>query len=100
MTYTLEMGYTVKEFENVLNGAFSDKGSGLGCIKIAENIWQARINSIESSIQISICQKAPRHLGSLDIPILRVSVDFSAISSVQKRFFLDRFMRYFHKGGG
>jgi hypothetical protein len=100
MIYTLEMGYTVKEFENVLNGAFSDKGSGLGCIKIAENTWQARINSVESSIQISIDQKAPRHLGSLEIPILRVSFDFSAISSVQEAFFLDRFMRYFHKGGG
>jgi len=100
VTYTLEIGYTVKEFENVLNGAFSDKGSGLSCIKTAENIWQVRINSVACCLQISLCQKPPRQLGSLDIPILLVSFDFSAASSVQKTFFLDRFMRYFHKGGG
>jgi len=96
----LEMGYSAKEFDKVLNGAFSSVDSGIICTEIAENTWQIKINSAETSLKISVCQNPPRQLGSLEIPVLLVSINFREISSAQKRIFLDRFSRYFHKGGG
>jgi len=97
---TLEMGYTTIEFDKVLNGAFSSVGSGLACIEVAKNTWQIEIASIEADLQITIRQNPLRRLGSLEIPVLLVNIDFSKISSSQKKKFLDRFRRYFHKGGG
>ncbi|RUM93049.1 MAG: hypothetical protein DSZ28_08970 [Thiothrix sp.] len=97
---TLEMGYTSKEFDKVLNGAFSDVGSDLVCTKTAENSWQIKIYSAEAGLQISTRQNPPRQLGSLEIPVLLVNIDFVAIPSAQKKIFLNRFSRYFHKGGG
>jgi len=97
---TLEMGYTTIEFDKVLNGAFSGVGSGLTCIETAENTWQIEIDSIEAHLQISICQHSPRRLGSLEIPVLLVNIDFEEVPSSQKKNFVDRFRRYFHKGGG
>jgi len=94
------MGYTTKEFDKVLNGAFSGIGSGLACIKTAENTWQVKIDSSEESLRIIIRQNTPRQLGSLEIPVLVVDIDLAEISSEQKKIFLDRFRRYFHKGGG
>ena len=97
---SLEMGYTAKEFDKVLNGAFSSVGSDHVCTKIYENTWQIEIISAGASLQISVHQNPPRLLGSLEIPVLLVSIDFVGISSPQKQKFLDRFRRYFHKGGG
>ena len=97
---TLEMGYTSKEFDKVLNGAFSGVDSDLVCTKTAENSWQIKIYSAEVSLQISTRQNPPRQLGSLAIPVLLVIIDFVEISDIQKKLFLDRFRRYFHKGGG
>ncbi len=94
------MGYTAKEFDKVLNGAFSGVGSDLVCTKTAENSWQIKIYSAEVSLQISTRQNPPRELGSLAIPVLLVMFDFIELSNKQKKLFLDRFRRYFHKGGG
>ena len=97
---TLEMGYTAKEFDKVLNGVFSSIGSDYICTKISENNWQIEIIPAEASLQINVHQNPPRLLGSLEIPVLLVNIDFVEVSSTQKQKFLDRFRRYFHKGGG
>jgi len=94
------MGYTTKEFDRVLNGAFSSVDSNHVCTKIAENTWQIKVISVGASLQISVHQNPPRLLGSLEIPVLLVNIDFVEISRIQKQIFLDRFSRYFHKGGG
>ena len=94
------MGYTTREFDKVLNGAFSGVDSGLVCSKTAENTWQLNIDSSEERLQIIVRQNLPRQLGSLEIPVLLVDINMAEISSEQKKRFLDRFRRYFHKGGG
>lgn len=94
------MGYTVEEFSHVLNGGFSKPGSGLICTAIDRNNWQIEMASAESILRLNI-QPAPlRRLGSLEIPVLRVTFEFSGFSSQQKQALIDRFNRYFHKGGG
>ena len=94
------MGYTEGEFIRVLDGGFSGAASGLVCTGIAKNVWRIDLTAAEASLQLNIRQNPPRQLGSLEIPVLLVSFGFIGFSALQKKSFLGRFNRYFHKGGG
>jgi hypothetical protein len=94
------MGYTAEEFSQVLNGGFTNPESGLICTMITRNDWQIKISSTESILHINIQPASPRLLGSLEIPVLLVTFKFTGFTTPQNKSLMDRFNRYFHKGGG
>lgn len=97
---TREMGYTLKEFSQVLNAGFSDRASGLVCTATDRHSWEIQLVATEARLHLTIQQKPLRQLGSLEIPVLHVVFEFSGFTSEQKTALMDRFNRYFHKGGG
>ena len=97
---TQEMGYTVEEFSHILNAGFSDNKSGLVCTAAGIHNWDIQLTASEATLRLTIEKKPLRRLGSLEIPVLQVSFEFSGFSNPQKKVLMDRFNRYFHKGGG
>ena len=100
MAITYEMGYTLKEFESVLTGGFSKEGSGFTSEKLSDNRWHIRIPAIDSDVTVSGSPQPPRVLGAFSLPVLQVSFQFIPDTDEIRQTFLDRFHRYFHKGGG
>ncbi len=98
--FQYDMGYTAAEFSRVLNGSFTDKNSDLNCKLIKPNSWIISLINSSMSVNIDIINKPDRVLGAITLPVLLVSFKVNSATSVQSKFFFDKFFKYFHKGGG
>ncbi len=96
----LEMGYTLKEFETVLQGGFSQAGSGFVLEPAGSSRWQISIPTHSTRITLTATPAPPRILGAFSLPVLHVSFVFEPPAPETRQRFFERFNRYFHKGGG
>ncbi|MEE9445522.1 MAG: hypothetical protein V3V19_07645 [Cocleimonas sp.] len=98
-----EMGYTIDEFDKTLHGQFITKQSAYTCSAINAKQWEVNFNdkTLQSAkIIIEIAPLPPRIIAMLRLPVLNVSFDFMGLDNEQQSQFLNRFFKYFHKGGG
>jgi len=97
----LEMGYTISEFSNTLQGQFIQNTS-FSLKQINTTEWIVSIANISktSSVKIKIAQAEPRKIAMLTLPVLDTRFAFENTSQIQQSDFMKIFFRYFHKGGG
>lgn len=89
-----DMGYTAVEFAGVLHSAFAE----WNLASESANRWRIGAPGVE--VLVAISTEAPRRLGALVLPVLRVSIEFLESDAAGRKRFLTRFERCFHKGGG
>ena len=94
------MGYAPREFARTLSGGFTAAGSGFVVSESGAERWIVSIPEHALSVTVRINAAAPRRLGAFALPVLDVHLTFSPDNEKNRRIFLDRFWRYFHKGGG
>ena len=90
-----EMGYSVDEFTRVLPLAMRDF-----VINELSDGWRVSDAELKLIATIRIAPLPERRMGSLSLPVLRVTLDLGASGGVQAAAFLRRFDRGFHRGGG
>jgi len=90
-----EMGYSRAEFERVLPAAMRD-----WLVTGGPDVW--RISTLDGGgiAIIQIEAMAERKIGSLQLPVLAVTIELIAASSDLADEFVRRFERGFHRGGG
>ena len=92
-TVTLEMGLTPKMFADTLPAAtqpYQIQSSPLHYVLHLEQL----------TAEIQLTPLADRVIASLSLPVTRVDIAFTGHTEEQVTAFMDRFMRYFHRGGG
>jgi len=94
------MGYTEREFEQVLKGGFSDARSDYRCADQDRLTWLVEHRHDPIQISIRIHQGKPRQLGILQLPVLHVTFAIGNGTASSQSAFFDKFFKYFHKGGG
>lgn len=90
-----EMGYSLDEFNRVLPAAMRDwEVSG------SAHSWQ--VNDVDGAhiAELRLRPQAARSIGSLQLPVLLVTIDLRSASGERRAEFLRRFERGFHRGGG
>ena len=95
-----EMGYTVAEFYKTLHGQFLTKQSLYSCKDLGTAHWDLSLDTDTKKVTINVTQASPRRIAMLSLPILKVSFKFYEFSHLEQEQFLQRFFKYFHKGGG
>ncbi|MFT5506714.1 MAG: hypothetical protein ACI8XC_004442 [Gammaproteobacteria bacterium] len=95
-----EMGYAADEFGNVLKGAFTGDRTELFHSESARHRWTVSKTGSDFQVAISVIEKPPRKLGLFNLPVLQVCFDFGVSAIEDKDSFMERFHKYFHKGGG
>ena len=94
------MGYVPREFARTLSGGFAAAGSGFDVSECGAECWVVSVPEHALAVTVEIRAGAPRRLGAFALPVLDVHLRFSPDDEATQRIFLDRFWRYFHKGGG
>ena len=94
------MGYAPREFARTLSGGFVAAGSGFDLSECGAGCWVVSVPEHALSVTVRISAAAPRRFGAFALPVLDVQLTFSPDNEKNRRIFLDRFWRYFHKGGG
>ena len=92
---TLEMGYSVAEFERVLPLAMRDW-------PVSGELPRWQISDTNGSMLavIELNPQPERMIGMLRIPVLMVTIRFDSLSAQVRNEFMQRFERGFHRGGG
>ena len=90
-----EMGYTAREFAQVLPRAMRDWEVSGG-----PEAWQVASAGGLPLAGIHIEAQADRRIGALVLPVLLVTLDLNGTADEQAAEFLRRFDRGFHRGGG
>ena len=98
--FSYEMGYTQPEFEQVLNGGFTDASSPYRCTSENVGHWLIEHRSQPFKVIVELSPKDERKLGAFSLPVLGVRFNVVQSSEEQSNAFFDRFFKYFHKGGG
>ena len=88
------MGYSVEEFERVLPAAMRDWAVSGG-----RDGWRIATAGGEAVAAISIRPLPMRRMGSLQLPVLAVTIEPAAADALAAEF-MRRFERGFHRGGG
>ncbi len=99
MTQEYEMGYTAREFEQVLHGQFITTDSSYHCCDRSASEWEIDYAN-GGAVTITIEPQPPRELGMFSLPVLRVLFHFTDTDETAQKSFMARFFKYFHKGGG
>jgi len=94
------MGYSLEEFSRTLNGGFAAPQSGFFVTNHHAGRWTVTIPAHQLAVEITATPAAYRQLGAMMLPVLEVILRFTPDDENGRRHFLDRFWRYFHKGGG
>lgn len=94
------MGYGAAEFAKVLAGGFSASDSGIQLEPEDDGRWQVLLTGSGNTVTISTVPQPPRQLGAISLPVLEVCFDFGQCDQEERDTFIERFNRYFHKGGG
>lgn len=96
-----QMGYTEPEFERTLKGRFTGESSAYNCTDIGELQWQITQSDEPSfDVVINIQQGPDRKIAMLTLPVLHVTFTAKNTAKPLLDAFLDRFFKYFQKGGG
>jgi hypothetical protein len=96
----IEMGYTINEFSNVLNGNFTSASSPYNCKPLSSTSWLVSHQTNDFKSEVDIQQMPDRKIGLLGLPVLRVSFKLISGNPQDEQQFFEKFFRYFHKGGG
>ena len=88
-----EMGCTRAEFERWLPGATDHAPARLEDGELALSVQGGQVC-------ISLCEKAPRRIALLSLPVLAVRFRFIGLSEAARDAFLARFDDYTRRGGG
>lgn len=88
-----DMGLTIPDFLRTLSAAVSPS-----TYRIEGDLVE--IHHPRGTVSIRLQPQPERHLASLSLPVTRVSFDFGELDNAQRCRFMDRFERYFHRGGG
>lgn len=91
--FTLEMGYTREEFIR----SFSSLADGQPYQSSQDRI---HLNEAKRQLLIKLGEDQNRQIASLIIPKIQVTFLFSGYSKEEKSYFMKKFRRYYHKGGG
>ena len=90
------MGFSREEFVRVLPKALAgyriESGGG--------NRWCISDPDRNLRAELSIEPGESRRIGALNLPVLRVELEFTVGTEARRQEFLRRFERGFHKGGG
>ena len=95
-----EMGYTPVEFAKTLHGQFTKNQTDFTLIDSGKNHWKIRFSKNKVIADIKVSESTPRKIALLNLPVLDVCFLFAGLSSQEQELFLERFFKYFHKGGG
>jgi hypothetical protein len=95
-----EMGYGADEFGNVLKGPFTGDRTDFFHSETMRHRWSVGMTGTDFEVSISVTEKPARKLGLFNLPVLQVCFDFGASATKDKDSFMERFHKYFHKGGG
>ena len=90
-----EMGYTAREFAQVLPRAMRD-----WVVSGGPDAWRVANSGGMPLAGIRIEAQADRRIGALALPVLLVTLDLNGTTDEQAAEFLRRFDRGFHRGGG
>jgi hypothetical protein len=90
-----EMGYTAREFAQVLPRAMRD-----WVVSGGPDAWQVTGSGGVPLAGIRIEVQSDRRIGALALPVLLVTLDLGGTTDAQAAEFLRRFNRGFHRGGG
>ena len=90
-----EMGFTAEEFARCLPLAIRGRLE-----QDPADSSRFRIEDGSDSVVIDTCGLPPRRLGSLVLPVLGVTIDFSGDSAAAWERFIARFERHFLRMGG
>ena len=87
------MGLTLEDFQRILPAA-------IGHSRYRLERREAVIDHPQGSISICLQSTNRRKLGSLSLPATPVEFRFSGLDEAARRQFMERFERYFQRGGG
>jgi len=90
---TREMSISHAEFRRVLVLAFGQEFRPVGAGSV-------EFENSDGSIRLSLGTESSRRMGSLTIPVTRLTLRFNGLDPVHIRDFLVRFDRSFQRGGG
>ena len=91
--FSHEMGITRAEFLRTLPAAVGEQR-----FTVVDD--SVRIEEGTRRLLISLENQRERVIGSLRLPILTVNFEFRGYASDEVERFMERFMLYFHRGGG
>ncbi|MFT5218843.1 MAG: hypothetical protein ACI9LO_001924 [Planctomycetota bacterium] len=95
-----DMGYSAREFSDVLCRQFTGESSDFRSESITVNRWKITQKSTAAEIEIEISEQPDRCLGLFRLPVLKVCFQVDDENSASSQAFFHRFHQYFHKGGG
>jgi hypothetical protein len=90
-----EMGYTAREFAQVLPRAMRD-----WVVSGGPEAWQVADSDGVPLVGIRVQALPDRRVGALVLPVLLVTLDLGRTTGDRVAEFLRRFDRGFHRGGG
>lgn len=91
---SLEMGLTPKVFADTIDNA--SKPYQVDAIN--NTLYNLQLE--ERSIDIQLTVLPPRIIAGLSLPVTKVDIRFQHHSAAQIEAYMERFMKYFHRGGG
>jgi len=91
--FTRELGLTHAEFHRSLPPAIAHR-------PFTAEDTRVRIEDAGRSVIIDLGPQRYRCIASLRVPYVEATFEFSGFSSSERQAFMDRFERYFQRGGG
>jgi len=91
--FTREMGFTLQDYLRTLPAA-------LGELEYRVVGRETIVHHPSGEIRIRLHPTGVRRIAALAIPLTPVEFSFSGLDAVERKRFLDRFDRYFQRGGG
>ena len=98
--FVYDMGYTQLEFAKVLNSGFTSEASPYRCQPLSADSWLITDQQSPLKVNIQLKPLPPRVLGAIALPVLNVKFNIMEDAENQSAQFLEKFFKYFHKGGG
>lgn len=88
-----EMTMTRNEFWRVLEKGFAAQ-------LLSQSAQHAEIGIDGGRVSLTLTEQGTRRAGALQLPIMKLRLEFDDLNESARRQFLDRFYRTFQRGGG